>query len=286
METGDHQDNRAFIRRMLIAGAIAFAAGLPVVVATYFLLGRSTPASHIDDMSADRVAEQAQPPNPIAELEEFRKFMSPEQFDEIFGAAIRHEQENPTTYVMTSAEIDSLPDFVNRLNAPTLTDADLARLADRVAVNELDLGDNPNVTDDGMRHVARIAGLHHLSLYSTAVTDAGIRHLRGLPLTYINLWHTSIGDESLGYIAEMKPMKQVQIKDCQAVTDAGVAKLVALENLQIVNLGECRRITDESVRLLSGIPSVEFIQVFRCPNISQQAINEFLSVHPDRTVHR
>jgi len=204
----------------------------------------------------------------------------------IFGPAIQHSIEHPETTVESRSDIDRLPSHVERLAGPTLSDEDLEYLAQRVAVTELDLGDNSIVTDEGMRHVATIRGLNHLSLYRTNVTDAGIRHLRKTPLEYINLWETQIGDKSLGYIAEMGPMKQLQIKNCNGVTHAGVARLAPLEHLWMVNLSGCTRITDKSIRTLTEMPSVEFIQVFDCPKVTNAAIDEFLAAVPNREVHR
>jgi hypothetical protein len=269
------------VRRGVIAGVITFAVGLVVVLAVYSFAG-SRDAGHSDPITepASDTASAS-----IAELEQFRSMMSAEEFDNLFGPAIRHEQENPLTRIMTAAEIDSLPAIVNRLEAPALTDADLARLAERVSVRSLNLGENPYITDDGMRHVAAIKGLESLYLGRTAVTDAGIRHLRGLSLTYINLWHTAIGDEALGYIAEMQTIQQLQIKDCPAVTDAGVARLAGLEHLWMVNLSYCSQITDDSIRTLSAMPKVEFIQILNCPNVSPRAISEFKDARPGRTIH-
>ncbi|MEZ5992038.1 MAG: hypothetical protein R3E76_06775 [Planctomycetota bacterium] len=203
-----------------------------------------------------------------------------------FGPAIRYSIDNPETTVESRADIDALPDHVERLAAPTLDDSDLEYLAQRVSVTELDLGDNPNVSDDGMRHVATIKRLEHLSLIRTNVSDKGIRHLRKVPLTYIALWHTKIGDKSLGYIAEPGTMKQLQIKGCRNITDKGVAKLSRLEHLWMVNLCECTQITDKSVDTLSKMPSVNFIQVFDCPHVTDAAIDRFENAQPGRTVHR
>jgi hypothetical protein len=204
----------------------------------------------------------------------------------IFGPAIEHSIENPVTTVESRDDIENLPSHVDRLSAPSLSDSDLEYLSSRVSVRELDLGDNPNITDEGLRHVARIQGIEHLSLIRTGISDKGIRHLRKLPLIYIALWHTQTGDEGLGYIAEMAPMKQLQLKDCQRVTDKGVLKLKKLNHLWMVNLSGCNRITDRSVEALSDMPSVNFIQVFDCPNVSDDAVDQFLGAQQGRTLHR
>lgn len=207
-------------------------------------------------------------------------------FWQIFGPAIEHSIKNPETTVESRADIDTLPPQVDRLAAPALSDSDLEYLASRVSVRELDLADNPNVTDDGLRHVAKLKGLEDLSLIGTGVTDKGIRHLRKLPLTYLALSETGVGDEALGYVGELTQMEQLHLRNCRRVTDIGVSKLVKLKQLWMLNLSGCSKITDRSVRALSGMPSVNFIQVFDCPNVSDGTVDEFLSAQQGRTLHR
>ena len=62
-----------------------------------------------------------------------------------------------------------------------MTDALLERLSRIDHLTALDLSGSQALTDDGVRHLARLPGLRHLNLSGCAVTDAGLAVLRRLP---------------------------------------------------------------------------------------------------------
>src|ERR1043166_882384 len=55
-----------------------------------------------------------------------------------------------------------------------MTDAMLERLSHVTRIEELRLGNSKAVSDDGVRHLARLPRLRHLDLSMTAVTDRGL----------------------------------------------------------------------------------------------------------------
>ncbi|MBK9974354.1 MAG: hypothetical protein IPP14_06240 [Planctomycetes bacterium] len=203
---------------------------------------------------------------------------------DLFGPAIHHELDHPSTVVRSRAEIDSLPPYVDRIAAPELTDDDIAYLVAKTSCSELDLGDNTHVTDAAVKHASRMDGLTDLSLIGTAVTDEGIKHLRTTKLTYLAVWHTAVGDRGLGYISEIRTMKQLQCKDCQSITDSGVAKLVNLPDLRVLNLGQCRRVTDKSLAVLAEMPALQLIQVYET-GVTDKGIKRYQTQRPQSEVH-
>ena len=67
------------------------------------------------------------------------------------------------------------------------------------AVTALDLGGSKALTDDGLRHLARLPRLKHLDLSGTAITDRGLAVLRDLPaLETLSLGWTRITDDGCG----------------------------------------------------------------------------------------
>jgi len=202
-------------------------------------------------------------------------------FWSVFGPAIQYSWEHPSVEVKDAKDIRELPPYVERVESTTLADGDLAELANRSSIKNLNLGHNPNITDAGLVHVARIKGLEELNLIETSVTDKGVRSLRKVPLTYLALWHTQISDTSLGYIAEMEPMKQLQLKGCLRITDTGVAKLGKLRNLWMLNLMGCSGITNKSLKALAACPRLSLLQINDCAGISDAGIAEFKKSRPD-----
>ncbi len=203
---------------------------------------------------------------------------------DLFAPAIQHELEQPTTEVHSRAEIDKLPPHVDRIAAPELSDDDIAYLVEKVKCSDLDLSDNRHVTDAALRHASGIDGLTHLSLSRTAVTDEGIKHLRKTKLSYLAVWHTAVGDRGLGYISEIRTMKQLQCKDCQSITDAGVAKLVTLPDLWMLNLGQCRGVTDKSLSVLAEMPTLRFLQVYET-GVTDKGVESYQTQRPQNEIH-
>ena len=64
--------------------------------------------------------------------------------------------------------------------AGQMTDAVLGDVSRVETVTALDLGGSRALTDEGVRHLARLPGLKHLDLSGTAVTDRGLEVLREL----------------------------------------------------------------------------------------------------------
>jgi hypothetical protein len=84
------------------------------------------------------------------------------------------------------------------------------------------------VSDAGVRHLARMTSLQHLDLTGTGISDAGLQVLRHLP---------ELRSLSLAW---------------NFVTDAGVGVLGHCDELEYVNLGASTQIGDAAVRALAG----------------------------------
>jgi hypothetical protein len=132
--------------------------------------------------------------------------------------------------------------------AGQMTDAMLEDLSSIEHIRVVRLGGSRGVTDDGMRHVAKLAGLRHLDLSGTNITDGGLEALSDLPgletislawtrvtdagaarlascerLVDVNLQGTSTGDGALRALAGKAHL--CQLRSGNAVTDAGLASL-------------------------------------------------------------
>lgn len=111
-----------------------------------------------------------------------------------------------------------------------MTDAALARVSALDHVTSLNISDSSRISDDGLRHLARMPQLRHLDLggWSDRITDRGLAVLRELPL-----------------------LTDVALRWQQGITDAGVAHLAACERLEIVDLMGTRT-GDDAIRALAG----------------------------------
>jgi hypothetical protein len=129
-----------------------------------------------------------------------------------------------------------------------MTDDLLEDLSHRApTVTALGLSGSRQITDAGMRQLARMPSLQHLDLTGTGITDAGMQVLRDLPqlrtlslasnrvsaagigvlsycdeLEHLNLWLPSeVGDAALQALAGKRKLRHLTI----ALTDSGVPRL-------------------------------------------------------------
>ncbi|MCE7067547.1 c-type cytochrome domain-containing protein [Dyadobacter sp. CY326] len=125
---------------------------------------------------------------------------------------------------------------VSAVNTPNFSDKDitlLAPIAEQIAW--LKLGDT-KITDSALKEMSKFKNLNKLHLEHTIVTDAGIAHLKSLPLLeYINLVNTKVGDSGLREVAAFKGLRSVYVWQ-SAVTDSVVNEVSRkYPNVMIVN---------------------------------------------------
>ncbi len=125
---------------------------------------------------------------------------------------------------------------VSAVNAAAFGDEQIALLAPLSGqIAWLKLG-GTKITDASLKEIAKLKNLNKLHLEHTAVTDAGLVNLKGLPyLEYVNLVDTKITDAGLKTIAAMKGVRSVYIWK-SAVTDSAVSQVgKQYPGLMIVN---------------------------------------------------
>ncbi len=105
--------------------------------------------------------------------------------------------------------------------------------ADLVNVIELILADT-QITDEGLKEMAKLQRLETLQLSYTRVTDAGIKELaKSQQLGTLFLTDTQITDAGLKDVAKLQKLKMLRIRGTK-VTKAGMTELKeALPNCKI-----------------------------------------------------
>jgi hypothetical protein len=113
----------------------------------------------------------------------------------------------------------------------------MARCIDRAAVNSLR---SVNISDQGLKHLRnmKLTGLE-LMLANDSVSDEGLKHLQRLPLTHLWLGfvkNDNITDKGLGYLHAIKTLKRLHFHPHGTkATEEGVRQLQnALPGLRIV----------------------------------------------------
>jgi F-box/leucine-rich repeat protein 14 len=132
-----------------------------------------------------------------------------------------------------------------------LTDDLLEDLCRRApALTALGLSGCRQVTDTGVRHLARLSSLRHLDLRDTGITDAGLQVLRHLPqLQTLSLWNrvTEAGIEVLAHCHELQ---QLNLWAPPHVGDAAARALAGKRQLHHLGIA----LTDAGLPLLHELP--------------------------------
>ena len=118
-----------------------------------------------------------------------------------------------------------------RVRIKSINDADLYELIQELRDVEdlhfLDLSENRNVTNEGLKHLRLLPQLTGLNLSSCSITNSGLEHLRELPrLASLNLsFCNKLTDAALKTLEAMKRLTYVDLQGCLSITKAGVARV-------------------------------------------------------------
>jgi hypothetical protein len=121
-------------------------------------------------------------------------------------------------------------------------------------VTTLDLGGSRAVTDEGVRHLARMPQLQKLDLSGCQVTDRGLEVLRQLPrLQRFQLcWRQDVTDAGVANLAGCDELESVDLMGTHT-GDGAIRALVGKAGLRRFKSG--RDVTDAGIALLHQIPA-------------------------------
>ncbi|HEX2843606.1 MAG TPA: hypothetical protein VHP64_00015 [Candidatus Limnocylindria bacterium] len=142
------------------------------------------------------------------------------------------------------------------VNCSHVADAALARLPEFPALRDL----TPiGFQDAGFRHIGGCGRLERLTcMYCRQTTDAATAHVSGLRLKYYYAGLTLITDRSLEILGRMATLEQVELYECNGITDAGLPFLAALPNLRRVALDGLPGVTLEGTRVFPARVRVRY----------------------------
>jgi DNA-binding beta-propeller fold protein YncE len=138
-----------------------------------------------------------------------------------------------------------------QLEGCVFPDSLLAVLVDLPRMKQLQLG-HSKVSDAGLRHLRGLNSVESLTLIQTNIGDAGLVHLEGLPnLKSLTLNSSLVTDAGMRSLGQLKSLEQLDLESTQ-VGDAGLAHLGRLANMKRLLLSSTR-ITDAGLVHLAGL---------------------------------
>jgi Leucine-rich repeat (LRR) protein len=133
-----------------------------------------------------------------------------------------------------------------------MTDEMLERVSHLEHVTSLRLSNSKALTDEGIRHLARMPQLRDLDLTQTAVTDRGLEVLRHLPnLESLSLIFTRVTDDGVNHLRDCKSLTRLDLM----WTDTGDGAIRALSGKpRLSHFVSGNNITDNGLSALHDLP--------------------------------
>jgi hypothetical protein len=124
--------------------------------------------------------------------------------------------------------------------------------------NVTDYLGSTNVTDAGLRHVKGLPDLQYLILIDSQVTDKGLQDLEGLTqLEGLWLDNTQVTDKGLEHVKGLTQLETLALRNTR-VTDAGLQHLKGLTQLKDLDLLGTK-VTDVGLVYLKGLTKLQFL---------------------------
>lgn len=133
-----------------------------------------------------------------------------------------------------------------------MTDAMLEQVSRIDTLTTLKLGGSKALTDEGVRHLARLPRLRHLDLSDTAVTDRGLQVLRDLPaLETLRLVWARVTDEGMAHLSHCERLQRVELSRTRT-GDGAIRALAGKGALRHFASGN--GVTDAGLAMLHELP--------------------------------
>ena len=162
----------------------------------------------------------------------------------LVGCGTTKVDPNASVKLITDPIIEKKVRNFLRKRTGELTNADLAK------VTNVDLRNWSQITDEGLKDVAKLQNLTHLQFYRTKITDAGLKELAKLQkLTHLELngSQQAFTDAGLKELAKLQNLTNLNLQHATQITDTGLKEVAKLQNLTHLNL-RSTKITDEGLK--------------------------------------
>ena len=119
---------------------------------------------------------------------------------------------------------------------------------------------NDRVTDDWLKHVENQKDLKRLELSGTAVTSAGLVHLKDLPnLEWLNVCLTAVDDAGFENLAASTKMRRMTI--CASkITGSGFKHLAGMKQIESINLHSAPA-SDAGLEAIGKLPTLRRLEI-------------------------
>jgi len=139
------------------------------------------------------------------------------------------------------------------------------------------------VHDDTLKLLVGQDALMRLEVSGTAVTSAGLVHLRGLTnLQYLNLCLTAVSDEGFEHLAGLTRMKRMTVCSSR-VTGTGFAHLTGMTQLESINLHSSPA-SDQGLQAIGRLTSLKRLEIVHT-NVTDAGLRHIAGLINLRQLH-
>lgn len=159
-------------------------------------------------------------------------------------------------------------------NCRWVTDASVRSIRELHHLVDLQLAENPMVSNEGLKYLQKMTGLTHLTLRGTGIKNAALSHIEELTsLKFLDLSYTEINDSALASLGVLYKLKILSLEGCREITDYGMAHLQSVNSLVDLKLADTK-ITDKGLAHLMHLQNLENIDVSRCWKITPGYVDD------------
>ena len=152
------------------------------------------------------------------------------------------------------------------------------------SLKSLNLSFCGNITDSGLKHLARKPNLRELNLRSCDnISDTGVAYLAegGARITSLDVsFCDKIGDPALQHVAQgLYSLKSLSCSACN-ISDAGIERIGrSLHELDTLNIGQCSLVTDRGLQLISEhLTNLSSIDLYGCNRITTVGLERIMQL--------
>ena len=144
---------------------------------------------------------------------------------------------------------------------PSGSDANLEALAGVKTLERL-TADKRGVTDKGLESIARLPALKVLDLTLSGITNDGLAHLKSAPkLEDINLKRCDVTADGYKHLAEIKTLKRIRAAQTN-FDDKCLEAIAGMSQLEQLDLQDCNRVTESGLAALAKFPKLRNLRLW------------------------
>ena len=160
-----------------------------------------------------------------------------------------------------------------------VTDDLVKQIGGLAGLHSLSLKDCVNVTDNGIEHLKSLHALKLLDLERTQVTERGLRSLKSLTkLETLGLNNTKLTDAGLSELTAFPKLRRLFFKESPEVTDVGLGHIRNLNSLETISFSKCSKVTNAGLEQLAGLSGLTRLSVIDCPGMNDSAVASLVNL--------